>query len=148
MFLQNTFPSTTREEFMGRASNPESGFTLLEMLIAATLGLLVIAGGVTVFRQALKATWVTSQKSEMQQDFRAAANLMQRDISMAGAGALGPQGLAYSAVALPVSATKPVYPCSSTACNYVNGGSVAYPVVSGAPYIYSIIPGPGLGIIV
>ncbi|MGA2388664.1 MAG: prepilin-type N-terminal cleavage/methylation domain-containing protein [Candidatus Sulfotelmatobacter sp.] len=133
---------------MGRASNPESGFTLLEMLIAATLGLLVIAGGVTVFRQALNATWVTSQKSEMQQDFRAAANLLQRDISMAGAGAMGQQGLSYNAVGLPNTTTKPVYPCSTTTCNYVNGTPVAFPTTSGAPLMYSIIPGNGLGITV
>ncbi|MFY9949653.1 MAG: prepilin-type N-terminal cleavage/methylation domain-containing protein [Candidatus Sulfotelmatobacter sp.] len=133
---------------MRRAPKSTSGFTLLELLFSASIGLLVIAGAVSLFTQALKATWVTSQKSEMQQDFRAAANLLQRDISMAGAGALGQQGLAYSAVALPVSGTKPVYPCSSTTCNYVGGAPVAYPVVSGAPYIYSIIPGPGLGIVV
>ena len=133
---------------MRRAPNSSSGFTLLELLFSASVGLLVIAGAVSLFTQALKATWVTSQKSEMQQDFRAAANLLQRDISMAGAGALGQQGLAYSAVSLPVSSTKPVYPCSSTTCNYVNGAPVAYPIVGGAPYIYSIIPGNGLGIVV
>ena len=46
-----------------------------------------------VFSRGIKAAWVTSQRSELQTDFRAAANLLQRDISMAGAGALGQQGL-------------------------------------------------------
>ncbi|MGA8270321.1 MAG: prepilin-type N-terminal cleavage/methylation domain-containing protein [Candidatus Sulfotelmatobacter sp.] len=133
---------------MRRVSNSSSGFTLLELMIAAVVGLIVVGGALSLFNQAMKATWITSQKSELQQDFRAAANLLQRDISMAGAGALGQQGLAYSAVALPVTATKPVYPCSTSTCNYVNSASVAYPVVSGSPYIYSIIPGNDLGIIV
>lgn len=135
---------------MRRAPNPSSGFTLLELLVSASIGLLVVAGAVSLFSQALKATWVTSQKSEMQQDFRAASNLLQRDISMAGAGALGQQGLANGAVGLPYgTGIKSVYPCSATTCNYINGAPVDYPLQSsGAPAIYSIIPGPNLGITV
>jgi prepilin-type N-terminal cleavage/methylation domain-containing protein len=134
---------------MRNTTNSSRGFTLLELLISATLGLIVIGAAVSLFTQALKATWVTSEKGELQQDFRAAANLLQRDISMAGAGALGQQGMSTSAVGLPAgTGTKPVYPCSSTACNFVNSTSVAYPTATGVPYIYSIIPGPALGITV
>ena len=134
---------------MRRESNSKRGFTLLELMVSATLGLIVIGAAVSLFTQALKATWITSEKGELQQDFRAAANLMQRDISMAGAGALGQQGMSSSAVGLPAgTGIKPVYPCSSTTCNYINGTSVAYPTATGAPYIYSIIPGPSLGIVV
>jgi type II secretory pathway pseudopilin PulG len=134
---------------MRRTPNPNSGFTLLELMISAFVGLLVIAGAVQLFSQVLKATWIASQKSELQQDFRAASNLLQRDISMAGAGALGQQGLSTSAVGLPTgTGVKSVYPCSSTTCNYINATSVAYPTTAGVPYIYSIIPGPSLGITV
>ncbi|MGO9609014.1 MAG: PilW family protein [Verrucomicrobiia bacterium] len=133
---------------MRQAPNPSSGFTLLELMVAATVGLLVIAGAVSLYSQALKATWLTSERSELQQDFRAASNLMQKDISMAGAGAMGSQGLGASSVGLPVSATKPVYPCSTTTCNYINGAAVAYPNSTGTPLLYSIIPGPNLGITV
>jgi Tfp pilus assembly protein PilW len=131
---------------MRPASNPRSGFSLLELLVSATLGLLLIGSAVTLFRQALNATWVTSQKSEMQQDFRASANLLQRDISLAGAGALGQQGLSYNAVGLQNTVKNPFYPCSTTSCNFVNGTSVAFPTTSGSPLLYSIIPGPSLGI--
>lgn len=134
---------------MRRSPNSKRGFSLLELLVAATIGLVVIGAAVSLFTQALKATWVTSEKGELQQDFRASANLLQRDISMAGAGALGQQGMATSAVGLPTgTGIKSVYPCSSTACTYVNGTAVAYPNGTGAPYVYSIIPGPGLGIVV
>ena len=122
------------------------GFTMLEMLVSMALGALVLGTIVQLFTQALKVTWVTSQNSELQQDFRAGINLMSKDISMAGAGALGQQGLSQNSVALPVSATLPVYPCSTTTCNYINGAPVTYPLVSGARYLYSIIPGPNLGI--
>src|SRR5580693_9581907 len=138
MSSKNTFRHTTREGFMRNTTNSSRGFTLLELLISATLGLIVIGAAVSLFTQALKATWVTSEKGELQQDFRAAANLLQRDISMAGAGALGQQWMSTSAVGLPAgTGTKPVYPCSSTACNFVNSTSVAYPTATGVPYIYS-----------
>jgi Tfp pilus assembly protein PilW len=50
------------------------------------IGLVLLAAALSMFKQAVHATWVTSQKAEMQQDFRAAGNLMIRDISMAGSG--------------------------------------------------------------
>jgi prepilin-type N-terminal cleavage/methylation domain-containing protein len=132
---------------MRRTSNPSRGFTLLELMISAAVGLILTASAIQLYSRALKANWVTSQRAEMQQDFRAAANLLQRDISMAGAGALGQQGLSISAVGLP-TAIKPIYPCSQTACNFVNGGSVAFPTACGTPCLYSIIPGPSLGILI
>jgi prepilin-type N-terminal cleavage/methylation domain-containing protein len=122
------------------------GFTMIEMLVSMAIGAIVLGTIVQLFNQALKVTWVTSQRSELQQDFRASINLMSKDISMAGAGALGQQGLSQNSVALPVSSTLPVYPCSTTTCNYINNAPVTYPLVSGARYLYSIIPGPNLGI--
>lgn len=131
---------------MKHTFNSNRGFTLLELMISATLGLIVVASAVSLFTQALKATWITSEKSELQQDFRASSNLLQRDISMAGSGALGQQGISTSAIGLPASATLPVYPCSAVTCNFINGAPVAYPTSTGVPYLYSIIPGPNLGI--
>lgn len=123
----------------------------MELMVAAFAGLLVVGGAVTLFSRALKASWITSEKSEMQQDLRAAATLMQNDISMAGAGAVGQQGLQNNGVGLPNGAgsSKSVYPCSTVSCNYVNGGSVTYPLSpSGVPTLYSIVTGPNLGITV
>ena len=126
------------------------GFTLLELMISMAIGLVLLGAGLQVYTECVRATFTTSQKSEMQQDFRAAANLMQKDISMAGSGALGQQGLASYSVGLASGAgsTIPVYPCSLITCNYVKGAPVAYPQVSSAPYLYSIIPGYDFGITV
>jgi type II secretory pathway pseudopilin PulG len=132
---------------MRHASNSNRGFSLLELLISATIGMVLVAAATQVYSRGLKAAWVTSQKAELQQDFRSASNLLQRDISMAGAGSLGQQGIATSAVGLPVSGTRPVYPCTGlTTCNYIAGAPVAYPLAGGVPYIYSIVPGPNFGI--
>jgi len=133
---------------MKPAFHTTRGFSLLELMVSMGIGLIILGAALTVFKQAVNATFITSQKSEMQQDFRAAANLLQKDISMAGAGALGQQGLASNSVGLPTGGGSiiPVYPCSQSTCNYINGAPVAYPTVSGAPYLYSIIPGYNLGI--
>jgi prepilin-type N-terminal cleavage/methylation domain-containing protein len=131
---------------MRRAHNSSRGFTLLELMISAGVGAVLLVAATQVFSRGVKAAWVTSQRAELQQDFRAAGNLLQRDISMAGAGALGQQGLSTSAVGLS-NVIIPVYPCNGlTTCNYINGAPVAYPTSAGTPYVYSIIPGPSLGI--
>ena len=123
------------------------GFTLLELMVSMGVGLVILGAALQLFSQAVKATYVTTQKSEMQQDFRAAANLLQRDISMAGSGSLGQAGLAANSVGLPTgTGTLSVYPCSLSSCNYVAGAPVTYPTVASAPYLYSIIPGYNLGI--
>jgi prepilin-type N-terminal cleavage/methylation domain-containing protein len=151
MYLKKRFRRTTREELMARPHNSSRGFTLMELMISAAIGSVLIVMAADLFSRAMKASWITSQKSELQQDFRAASNILQRDISMAGAGSLGQQGLSTSSVGLPASTgTLPVYPCSGlTTCNYINGAPVAYPTATGAPtipFLYSIIPGPNLGI--
>ena len=146
----NMSPLITNEETMRRPFDKTRGFTLMELMVSMSIGLLLLGSALMMYRQAVSATWVASQRSEMQQDFRAAANLLQRDISMAGSGGLGQLGLANNSVGLPTGAgsTIPVYPCSTTTCNYINGAPVAYPLVTGAPYLYSIMPGYNLGITV
>ncbi|MFZ0807030.1 MAG: prepilin-type N-terminal cleavage/methylation domain-containing protein [Candidatus Sulfotelmatobacter sp.] len=126
------------------------GFTLLEMMISMGIGLIILGSGLQIYTQCVRATFTTSQRSEMQQDFRAAGNLLQRDISMAGSGALGQQGLASNSVGLAsgVGSTVPVYPCNAITCNYINAAPVAYPTSAGVPYLYSIIPGYNFGITV
>src|SRR5580704_5811852 len=112
---------------MQRKNRTTRGFTLLELMVSMGIGLLLLGIALSMFRQAVNATWVTSQRSAMQQDFRAAGNLIARDISMAGSGSLGQSGLASNSVGLPLgTGILPIYPCSATACNFVKGGSVAY----------------------
>ncbi len=133
---------------MRQASNSSRGYSLLELLISAAIGMILVGAATQVYSRGLKAAWVTSQKAELQQDFRSASNLLQRDISMAGAGALGQQGMSTSAIGLPAgTGINSVYPCTGlTTCNYINGAPVAYPLSGGTRYIYSIIPGSNLGI--
>jgi hypothetical protein len=93
---------------------------------------------VGLYSKALTATWTVSQRTELQQDFRAASNLLTKDLSMAGAG------LGNSVqIALPSGAgiQLPVYGCDQTPTCYINGGAVAYPTQGAVPYLYGLIPG-------
>jgi len=118
------------------------GFSLLEMTIAMALGLIVLAAAVQLYSKAVGATWLVTQRAEMQQDFRSAANILTKDINMAGSG-LGNN----VQIALPSGpgTQLPVYGCDQIPRCYINGGAVAYPtqLVGGVnvPYLYGLIPG-------
>ncbi len=120
----------------------DKGFSLLEMMVSMALGTIVLAAAAGMYSKGLAATWSVSQRAEMQQDFRAAANILIKDVSMAGAG-MGNN----VQIALPSGngVQLPVYGCDQTPKCYINGGAVAYPtqLVGGVnvPYIYGLIPG-------
>ncbi|HWZ84327.1 MAG TPA: prepilin-type N-terminal cleavage/methylation domain-containing protein [Terriglobales bacterium] len=131
-----------------RARIRNQGFTLLEMMIAMALGAVVLAAAVQMFSKSLGATWLVSQRAEMQQDFRAASNMILKDASMAGSG-MGNN----IQIALPSgTGVVPVYGCDQTPKCYINGGAVAYPtqLVGGVnvPYMYGLMPGSKFGPIV
>jgi len=131
-----------RGDMRRRSKTRCTGFSLLEMMIAMALGLIVLGAAVQMYSKGVGATWMVSQRAEMQQDFRAASNMLTKDLSMAGSG-MGNN----VQIALPSGngVQVPVYGCDQTPQCYINGGAVAYPtqVVSGVnvPYLYGLIPG-------
>lgn len=118
-----------------RNTTRERGFSLVEMMVSVALGAIVLSAAVQMYTKGLGATWLVSQRAEMQQDFRAAANMMTKDLSLAGAG-LG-NG---AAIGLP-SATNPRYGCDQSGTCYINGAAGLYPQNGGIPYMYGLIPG-------
>jgi prepilin-type N-terminal cleavage/methylation domain-containing protein len=125
----------------GRTKKRARGFSLLEMTIAIALGTLVLGAAVQLYSQGVAATFTVSQRAEMQQNFRAASNLITKDMSLAGAG-MG-NGVA---IALP-SGTTPVIGCDSTACHLgiANATAQNYPLQGTTPYLYGLIPGYNAG---
>jgi type II secretory pathway pseudopilin PulG len=119
----------------GRPTKRESGFSLLEMVVSMALGMIILGAAVQVYVQGVSATWTVTQRAEMQQDFRAASNILTKDLSLAGAG-LG-NG---AAIALP-STTTPRYGCDQTLACYINGVAGTYPLQGATPYLYGLIPG-------
>lgn len=122
-----------------KQANRTSGFTLLEMMIALSLGVLVIGSAVQLFSKAMDLTFLVSQRAEMQQNGRASVGLLAKDISLAGAG------LPTGGVALPSGTVRaPIYGCDQATC-YVSGISpagIAYPNTQ----LYGVIPGNSFGI--
>jgi hypothetical protein len=110
----------------------------------------VLGAAVQLFSRSVNAAWIVSQRAEMQQNARAASNLMTKDISLAGAG-LPSGGIALASG----TANSPVYGCSygaPAACYLGATGTAAinYPTQTvGASlirYMYGVIPGCGTGI--
>jgi len=119
-----------------------SGFSLIELLIAMAVGLIVLGGATMIYSNGMSATWAVSQRAEMQQDSRAAYDLLTQDISLAGAG------LPSGGIALSSGGVAPKFGCDVTSglCHLgaANNGSINFPPQSGAPGInqmYWLIPG-------
>jgi prepilin-type N-terminal cleavage/methylation domain-containing protein len=121
-----------------RLTTRERGFSLLEMMVSLALGAIVLSAAGQIYIKSVSATWTVAQRAEMQQDFRAASNMLTTDLSLAGAG-LGSVG-----IALP-SGTTPQYGCDQTGACYINGVAGTYPTNSGTPYLYGLIPGYNKG---
>ena len=64
----------------------DRGFTLIEMMISLAVGLVIVGAAVQLFSRGVNATWLISQRAELQQNARASSNLLNKDISLAGAG--------------------------------------------------------------
>ncbi len=62
----------------------ESGFTLVELLIALVLSIVIVGAVYATFNSQQKSFAVTNQRVDMQQQGRAAMNLLMRDLRMAG----------------------------------------------------------------
>ncbi len=109
----------------------KSGFTLLELLVSMTLGLLVMGAMASLFKTGMNSTFLVAQRAETQQNMRAAVDLITKDVNMAGAGFTG-------AVQLPSGANSSLskYGCDQGGTCYVP--NYTYP---GTNQMYGIIPG-------
>jgi Tfp pilus assembly protein PilW len=116
------------------------------MLVALLIGTVVLGVAIDVFSRSVAATWVVSQKAEMQQDARAAMNLMTKDIRLAGGG-LPTGGVALAAG----TGTTPAFGLDYTGTGYLgsnNNAGVNFPIPTGStiPFLYGALPGCGKGI--
>jgi hypothetical protein len=108
------------------------------MMTALALGIVVVGGAVEMFSRAMSGTFSVSQQAEMQQDLRAAENMMVKDIGMAGAGGFNSGGVALVSGG---GISDPLYGCSSTGCGPNSKNGVAFPKQGAVNYLYAITPG-------
>jgi prepilin-type N-terminal cleavage/methylation domain-containing protein len=118
----------------------ERGFSLMELLISMAVGLIVIVSVSSLFKTAVDATFVVTQRAETQQSLRAGMEMMVKDISQAGAG------LPTGGLQLPTGGAAVL---SNVACNqtpYCYLTNFNYPTVPTNNYMYGIIPGWSNGV--
>jgi len=114
----------------------QTGFTLLELIISAFIGLTLMAAATSMFRQANYVLFVVTQRAETQQNMRAGIELMTKDLSMAGAG------LPSGGLQLPTSGGSSKIACSTQSGTCYITGDV-YPTGN---FMYGIIPGYNNGV--
>jgi len=73
----------------------ERGYTLQELLVAIPLGMLIMTGVMTVFISQSRSYHAQEQLNEMQQNARAAMDIMVREIKMTG---YDPTGIGFNAL--------------------------------------------------
>ncbi len=120
-----------------QTANRKRGFTLVELLLAIGLGLIVMAALTSLFKSGMDATFVVTQRAELQQNMRAAIELLSKDISMAGSG------LPSGGIQLPSGAGSVVsrYGCDQAGTCHVP--TFQYP---NGNYMFGIVPGFNNGV--
>jgi prepilin-type N-terminal cleavage/methylation domain-containing protein len=121
-------------------SKSQRGFSLLELMVASSIGLIAVMAMTQMFNMAMNATLTVTQRAETQENMRAAIELMTKDIGMAGAG-LPSGGLQLANAG---GATKVA--CNQGGTCYVPADT--YPLSGGGAqnYMYGILPGFGNGV--
>jgi prepilin-type N-terminal cleavage/methylation domain-containing protein len=110
------------------------GFSLVELMVAMTLGLIVLGATTQLFKSGMDASILVSQSAEMQQSARATLNLIAKDVSMAGSG------LPSGGLALPNGAGS-VASLFAVDTNRAWLANNAYP----GKFMFGIIPGDANG---
>lgn len=113
----------------------QQGFTLVEFMIAAFIGLILMATATSLFRIAMNTIFVVTQRAETQQNMRAGVELITKDISMAGAG------LPTGGLQLPTAAASKIACSTQTGTCYLTGD--VYPNNN---FMTGIVPGFNNGV--
>ncbi len=126
-------------------SNAQRGFSLMELLIGMAVGLVVLGAATSLFKTGMDATNFVEQRGDMEEDARAALNLIAKDASMAGSGL--PSGgltLPYGGASTGVS----LFAVDQSGKAWLNNNHYVNGLVNGVNvnnYMYGIIPGAGNG---
>jgi prepilin-type N-terminal cleavage/methylation domain-containing protein len=117
-----------------------SGFSLLEMMIAMSLGVMIILLMTSLFKSGMQATMMVTQRAETQQNMRVAIEMMTKDLGLAGAG-LPSGGLQLATAAGPINVG-----CNQGGTCYVPGATYPNSGTGTINFMYGILPGFNRGV--
>jgi len=123
-----------------RTAKSQRGFSLLELLVASSIGLTVVLMASSLFKTGMDATMRVTQRAETQQNLRSAVELMTKDISLAGAG------LPSGGLQLTTSGGLSKFACNQAGTCYITGDTYPNNGAGTPNYMYPIIPGFGVGV--
>lgn len=112
----------------------ETGYSLVEMMVATAVGLVLLAAAAALFRPAVDISYLLTQQAVVQQSVRSAMNVLTGELSTAG------NGLTGGGVQLPDGPLSPApkFGCDPTAC-YLSSNT--YP----NRRLYGLTPGDSRG---
>ncbi len=127
--------------------NKSRGFSLIELLLAMAIGLIILGSVTQLFKNGMGASRVVSQRAEMQDNVRAAINMIAKDVTLAGAGipsggATLPYGNGNNGLSLFGKDTNLKTWLNNNTYPTGNFGTPAAPVDN---YMYGLLPGPANG---
>jgi len=123
-----------------RTLKSQRGFSLLELLVASSIGLTVVLVMTSLFKTGMDATMRVTQRAETQQNMRAAIQLITKDVSMAGAG------LPSGGLQLTTSGGVSRYGCNQSGTCYITGGTYPNNGAGTPNYMFPLIPGFNTGV--
>jgi len=114
--------------------NNSSGFSLVELMVAALLGVILSGAAVMILQHSVSVSDMAGQMGEVHQNSRVAFNLIARDLSMAGTGI--PQG----GIQLPSGkkSYRSKFACDVASCYILNN-------TYDDDRLYAVTPGNGRG---
>jgi type II secretory pathway pseudopilin PulG len=118
-----------------RTAKSQQGFSLLELMVAAVIGIIVLVSMLSLFRTGMNTTFSVTQKAEVQENLRSGVELITKDLGLAGAG------LPTGGLQLPTSGGSAKVACNQSGTCYVTGD--VYP---SGNYMYGILPGYANGV--
>ena len=123
-----------------RTLKSQRGFSLLELLVATSIGLTVVLVMTSLFKTGMDATMRVTQRAETQQNLRAAIELMTKDISLAGAG------LPSGGLQLTTGGGSSLYACNQAGTCYITGNTYPNNGAGTPNYMFPVIPGFSTGV--
>lgn len=125
---------------MNKPQNKSRGFTLIELMVASFAGVIVLLAMTSLFKTGMDATFTITQRAEVQQNMRAAIELISADLGHAGGG-LPSAGLQLATPGISNVGCNQAGTCYLTAHSYPNNVGTGV-----ANYMYGILPGYGNGV--